>query len=44
MESEQRLRFAMDTAGIGDWNMNLQTNVARRSLMHDRCFGGEAVI
>lgn len=38
-ESEQRLRFALDAAGIGDWDMNLQTRVARRSLNHDRCFG-----
>ncbi len=38
-ESEERLRFALESAGIGDWDMNLQTNVARRSLMHDRCFG-----
>lgn len=38
-ESEERLRFALDAAGIGDWDMNLQTNVARRSLNHDRCFG-----
>ncbi len=38
-ESEERLRFALDAAGIGDWDMDLRTNVARRSLMHDRCFG-----
>lgn len=44
VESEQRLRFALDAAGIGDWDMNLQTNVARRSLMHDRCFGYESAV
>jgi len=38
-ETEERLRFALDAAGIGDWDMDLRTNVARRSLMHDRCFG-----
>jgi signal transduction histidine kinase/ActR/RegA family two-component response regulator len=38
-ESEARLRFALDAAGIGDWDMDLRTNVARRSLGHDRCFG-----
>lgn len=44
-ESEQRPRFALDAAGIGDWDMDLRTNVARRSLMHDRCFGCvEAVV
>lgn len=38
-ESEQRLQFALDAAQIGDWDMNLMTNVARRSLRHDQCFG-----
>ena len=38
-ESEERLRFALDAAGIGDWDMDLRTNVARRSLQHDICFG-----
>lgn len=38
-EAEERLRFALDSADIGDWNMDLRTNVATRSLQHDRCFG-----
>ncbi|GAA4026807.1 sensor domain-containing protein [Actimicrobium antarcticum] len=38
-ESDQRLSFALDSAGIGDWNMDLRTNIATRSLQHDRCFG-----
>lgn len=38
-ESEERLDFALETAEIGDWDMDLRTNVARRSLLHDRCFG-----
>jgi len=38
-ESEARLSFALDAAEIGDWDMDLRTNVARRSLRHDRCFG-----
>ncbi len=43
-ESEERLRFALDAAEIGDWDMDLRTNVARRSLRHDRIFGyAEAV-
>ncbi|GAC1407710.1 MAG: GGDEF domain-containing phosphodiesterase [Burkholderiaceae bacterium] len=43
-ESDQRLSFALDAAGIGDWNMDLRTNIATRSLQHDRCFGyNEAV-
>ncbi len=39
IESEQRLGFALDAAHIGDWDMDLRTNVARRSLRHDSCFG-----
>lgn len=38
-ESEQRLGFALMAAAIGDWNMDLRTNVAYRSLRHDQCFG-----
>ena len=37
--SEQRLDFALASADIGDWDMDLRSNVARRSLLHDRCFG-----
>ncbi|PIY30232.1 MAG: hypothetical protein CO105_12330 [Comamonadaceae bacterium CG_4_9_14_3_um_filter_60_33] len=39
LETEQRLNFALDAADIGDWDMDLRTNVARRSLLHDQCFG-----
>ncbi len=39
VESEERFGFALDAAGIGDWDMDLRTNVARRSLRHDHCFG-----
>lgn len=38
-ENEQRLNFALDAAEIGDWNMDLRTNMTVRSLQHDRCFG-----
>lgn len=38
-ESEERLRFALDSAAIGDWEMDLQTGVSRRSALHDGCFG-----
>ncbi len=41
VESEQRLGFALDAAAIGDWDLDLRTNVARRSLRHDQCFGYE---
>ena len=36
---EQRLDFALQAADIGDWDMDLRTNVVRRSLKHDQCFG-----
>ena len=39
LESDHRLNFALDSAGVGDWNMDLRTNIATRSLQHDRCFG-----
>ena len=38
-ESESRLGFSLDAANIGDWDMDLRTNVVRRSLRHDQCFG-----
>ncbi len=38
-ESEQRLGFALNAAEIGDWDMDLRTNVVRRSLRHAQCFG-----
>ena len=37
--SKQRLDFALQAADIGDWDMDLRTNVARRSRKHDQCFG-----
>jgi len=44
MESEQRLVFALEAAELGDWDMDLRTNVARRSLRHDQCFGYLAAV
>ena len=38
-EADTRRRFALDAAGIGDWDMDLRDQRTRRSLMHDRCFG-----
>ncbi|HVE56138.1 MAG TPA: PAS domain S-box protein [Pyrinomonadaceae bacterium] len=43
-ESEERLSFALGAAEIGDWDMDLRTNVARRSLRHDQCFGYSEVV
>ena len=44
VESEQRLGFALEAAEIGDWDMDLRTNVARRSLRHDQCFGYQELV
>ncbi|HYW31602.1 MAG TPA: PAS domain S-box protein [Gemmatimonas sp.] len=43
-ESEARLSFALEAAGIGDWDMDLRTNVARRSPRHDQCFGYDTLL
>ena len=37
--SEERLSFALESADIGDWTLDLRTNIAHRSLRHDQCFG-----
>jgi diguanylate cyclase (GGDEF)-like protein/PAS domain S-box-containing protein len=43
-ENEQRLSFALDAAEIGDWDIDLRTNVVVHSLQHDRCFGYTEVV
>ena len=43
-ESEQRLNFALEAARIGDWNLDLRTNVLHRSLRYDQCFGYDALL
>ncbi|MFM9914798.1 MAG: PAS domain S-box protein, partial [Rhizobacter sp.] len=40
-ESEARLRFTLESAQIGDWDLDLATGLARRSKRHDHCFGYE---
>ncbi len=40
-ESEARLRFTLESAQIGDWDLELSTGVAHRSKRHDQCFGYE---
>lgn len=38
--SEMKLRLALDSARIGEWELDLITHIAiRRSLMHDQIFG-----
>ncbi|TDU32708.1 PAS domain S-box-containing protein [Panacagrimonas perspica] len=38
-DSQARLRFALDFASIGEWDLDLTNDVAVHSLRHDRCFG-----
>ena len=38
-DSEARLRFTLESAHIGDWDLDLATGIASHSLRHDRCFG-----
>ncbi|MGQ0620410.1 MAG: PAS domain-containing protein [Panacagrimonas sp.] len=38
-ESEERLRFALDAAHLGQWDLDLRTGRAHRTLRHDQIFG-----
>lgn len=38
-ESQARLQFTLDSAEVGEWELDLVTDTARHSLRHDRCFG-----
>jgi PAS domain S-box-containing protein len=38
-ESRAHLRFMLDSAGVGDWDLDLATLEVRHSLRHDQCFG-----
>ena len=42
--SEERLRLALETVQLGDWEMNLSTQRAQRSLRHDQIFGYDALL
>lgn len=43
-ESEARLRFALETAQIGAWELNLLDHTAHRTLLHDKIFGYEPML
>ena len=43
-ESEERMRFAVDAARLGSWDLDLATGAARRSLRHDQIFGYEEML
>jgi PAS domain S-box-containing protein len=38
-ETKAELEFALESAQIGDWDLDLVTDTSRRSLRHDQCFG-----
>jgi PAS domain S-box-containing protein len=42
-ESEARLRFALEVARIGDWDLDLRSGAMHRSVRHDHCFGYDAL-
>lgn len=38
-ESQARLQLTIESARIGDWDLDLKTGEARHSARHDQCFG-----
>jgi len=38
-QSEARLRFALESAAIGDWELEMATGQIHRSRRYDQCFG-----
>jgi PAS domain S-box-containing protein len=43
-ESRERLKFTLQTAELGDWDLNLRNQIANRSLRHDQIFGYESLL
>ncbi len=43
-ESTTRLRFALEAAQLGDWDLDLATKTARRNIQHDRVFGYDTLL
>jgi PAS domain S-box-containing protein len=44
LESEERVDFALDAAGIGRWDLDLATQKMTRSLRHDQIFGYDTLV
>ncbi len=42
--SEERLRLALETVRLGDWELDLSTLEAQRSLRHDQIFGYDTLL
>ncbi|GAC1640279.1 MAG: hypothetical protein NVS4B8_07720 [Herpetosiphon sp.] len=38
-QSEESLRFVLESSRLGYWDMDIVANTTRRSLRHDQCFG-----
>ncbi len=43
-ESEERVRFALETSRTGAWDLNLTDHTSRRSIDHDKIFGYPEVL
>jgi PAS domain S-box-containing protein len=41
-KSDARRKFALETARLGDWELDLDTMESTRSLLHDQIFGSES--
>ena len=42
--SDDRRKFALETAKVGDWELDLTTLQATRSLLHDQIFGYQSLL
>jgi PAS domain S-box-containing protein len=43
-QSDARRRFALETTKLGDWELDIATLQARRSLLHDQIFGYQSLL
>ncbi|HSV36942.1 MAG TPA: PAS domain-containing protein [Ramlibacter sp.] len=43
-DAEARSRFALEAAGMGEWEYDLRTGTSIRSLRHDQCLGHERML
>ena len=41
---EERLRFSLEVAGVGQWDLDIEAGTASRSLLHDRIFGYDELL
>ncbi|MEH2164920.1 MAG: PAS domain S-box protein [Nostoc sp.] len=43
-QSNEQLNFALQTAGLADWDLDLKNHTVNRSLRHDQIFGYESLL